>query len=231
MRAFTQNFDDHATDYFPRRGTWDYVSRTRDHTGRAHDGIYRIPAAQTDSAMNGPLCAQFRYADAVLVGSLVEYAVLRETHWQRVSPTRFEPREPDNGATVFVDWRKEDGRWVIATIGSLNDYVPSAPRPVPSPDTLVGRYPRLPFPADGRFAGETDWFRENQGIVIRDHRYTKYGQPRELRERDVVYYATYEGVPVYAEPSALGPWRAPIIVYLPVDRTGSFQPYEGRFPC
>lgn len=40
-----------------------------------------------------------------------------------------------------------------------------------------------------------------------------------------------DGVAVYAEPSELRPWRSPIIICLPIDRTGSFQPYTGYFPC
>lgn len=231
MRVFRRDFDERAEAFFPRRGTWDYVTRTRDHTGAVHRGIHRFPAGQTDAAIDGPLCEEFKHGEISVMGSLAWYAVETETRWRRVSATRFQPRKPEEESTVFVDWRREDGRWVIAAIGSLSSYVPPPPPPTPPLDPLLGRRLRLPLAGDARVAGEMDWYRDNLPVEIAGHRRTKYGLPRELSERDVVYFTTFEGVEVYAEPSEVRSRRGPIIVYIPVDRTGMFQPYEGIFLC
>jgi hypothetical protein len=81
------------------------------------------------------------------------------------------------------------------------------------------------FRADGTYALNAVWYRDNEPITVAGHRYVKYGLPRILGSTDVVPVATYHGVTMFAEPGT-NP-RRPEVVYVPVRPGCWFQPYTG----
>jgi hypothetical protein len=87
----------------------------------------------------------------------------------------------------------------------------------------------LPFPNGTPVGSERPWFRNKEAIYIVGARSPTYGAPRILASGDVVRIGTVDGVPAFAEPLR---GRRPDIIYLPEDRSGSFQPYMAeRPPC
>ena len=72
-------------------------------------------------------------------------------------------------------------------------------------------------------AQSATWFINNEPITFNGHRYVKYGLPRVLNVGDVNNIGTFEGVPVFAEPSAATPQE---VIYVPVGSRCEFQPYQ-----
>ncbi len=228
MREFTRDLPGDVHGYFPTRGEWEWVLTTRYPDGSRRRQVQRFPAAQTDAALaaSGPLCDSFHSGDIIALGTVIYYAGGEWERWRRVGATRFVP--PGRPATfpVFVEWRREDGRWVIAAVGEEGGYQPR----------LLGRDPgeaarfrrgaplRLPLPDTARVAGGASWFENHLPITVGRDRLFKYGLPRLLNDGDVVRRGTVNGVGVYLEPEAEGPPWA--VVYLPVDRAGTFQSYQ-----
>jgi len=74
-------------------------------------------------------------------------------------------------------------------------------------------------------AQSATWFINNEPVTFNNHRYVKYGLPRVLNVGDVNNVGTYQGVAVFAEPSA--PAGAPAqVIYVPVGSRCEFQPYQ-----
>ena len=73
-------------------------------------------------------------------------------------------------------------------------------------------------------AATQPWFVNNQPIQFNGRRYVKYGVPRVLNVGDVNNVGTYQGVAVFAEPSANA--QMPEVIYLPVSGRCEFQPYQ-----
>ena len=231
MRAFVENVDA-ARAYFPTRGEWTWVLTTH-YPGRDSLGVHRFPAAQTDSALgpNGPVCDMFSVGHTVAIGTVAaaafEAGETGKGDWRRVSGTRFVP--PGRGARspVFVQWRREDGRWVISSFGGEHDsWVRLVGRAAAEArDTLRGRRLRLPLPAGTRLASSTEWYRAGQPIRLTGPAILTYGTPRQVPDGSLVYYTTYDGVGVWVEPGELASRWGPVFLYLPVDTAGTFQTY------
>ena len=73
-------------------------------------------------------------------------------------------------------------------------------------------------------AQSATWYINSEPITINGHRYVKYGLPRVLGASDVNSAGTYEGVSIFAEPSANA--TAPEVIYIPVGSRCEFQPYQ-----
>jgi hypothetical protein len=225
MGTFIDDLYD-AREFFPTRGEWTWVLTTH-YAGRPDSvGPWRFPAAQTDSAIgfNGPVCDAFRSGDYVVLGTLVSRAGARP--WRRVSGTRFVPPESGARSPVFVEWRREDERWVVASFGGEGDYMPPRP-PDPALAPRGARAPlRLPLADTARVAAGAQWYESNEPITFAGYRLVKYGLPRQLQESDLERWGTLNGVDVYGErgsnPSIIE------VVYLPVDRAGSFHAYQNE---
>jgi hypothetical protein len=80
------------------------------------------------------------------------------------------------------------------------------------------------LPAVEPNAQSATWFINNEPVTINGHRYVKYGLPRVLGASDVNSAGTYEGVSIFAEPSANA--AAPEVIYVPVGSRCEFQPYQ-----
>lgn len=227
MREFVKAYEPRG--FFPARGEWSWVVTTHYFAAPDRVGEWRFPAAQTDSAMyEGPLCGEFPfYTWGMARGEWREEDA--ERPWRRVGATlRFVP--PGRGARspVFVQWRREDGRWVLSAVGVeathearvIGRFVGEA---APEPWTPL----RLPLPAWQPVAADQPWYVNNEPIAVGGHRLVKYGLPRILREEDLVRWGTLGGVGVYVEPVPASR-VTPEVVYVPVDRMGTFQPYQNE---
>ncbi|HET7462492.1 MAG TPA: hypothetical protein VFJ82_14660 [Longimicrobium sp.] len=225
MREFVNSSDPFR--FFPTRGTWSWVVTTHYHAAPGRVGVWRFSAAQSFSALvDGPLCARFPFSSEA-IPSTGWTPGIEERPWRRVGATRFVP--PGRGARspVFVEWRREDGRWVLAALGVEAEHRArvigyGVDETIPAPWTPL----RLPLPAWERVAAGAPWYENSEPITVGGQRLVKYGLPRQLREGDVVRWGTLRGVGVYAEPVPAS--RVPEVVYLPVDRAGTFQPYQNE---
>ena len=91
--------------------------------------------------------------------------------------------------------------------------------------TINGRPPREVFPDGPEYAGQASWYVNNEPVTADRRRLVKYGLPRVLGAWDVVKVGTYQGVPLFAEPSAPRPLE---VVYAPVTPFCEFQPYQAE---
>ncbi|HEX2207313.1 MAG TPA: hypothetical protein VHG93_06495 [Longimicrobium sp.] len=175
MRAFTravtaEAFVDSAAAFFPRRGEWTWTLTI--HRGPRGDSIVvrRFRAEQTLEAIRegGIACESFAPRFEVrTIGPLIDRMLRDERPWRRVRGNRFVPRGASAGSPVFVDWRREDGRWVIDGYG---DEVWRRPRLLGrarnegTRDSLPGPPLTTPVPADGPHAGRRRWYLEHEPI-------------------------------------------------------------------
>lgn len=230
MRRFALDLGGEVRGYFPTRGEWTWMVTTHYRGAPDRVGVWRFPVAQTDSAIEsgGPLCDSFHSGDSAMLGTLIAPGVdMRGSDgWRRVRGTRFVP----NGAAgpeVFVEWRREDGRWVISSFGGEGWYAPPLLGRAQARGEVVRdalRSPlRLPIADTEPTAAGAAWFTGHQPIVVAGHRLNPYGLPRLLGPGDVVRYGSLDGVGVYVEPRAS---RDPEVVYVVVNRAGEFQPYQ-----
>lgn len=216
--------------YFPRRGDWTWVQAVHDARSgvRVGTGTWRFPGAETPRVIgdDGPACDSFDRRSGVgpHEGRFGMQASLHRGPWRRVRGNRFVPPGEPANAPVFVEWRREDGRWVVSAFGD-NDV--SFPR-------LLGR-PAGPFspdtagiPEDAAFA-RADWYT----VTIDGRRFARYGEPRPLSEAE---RATLARIGVLHGVSVFSDRRRGVagtgIVYL-LAGPGRFQPYETHVgvPC
>jgi hypothetical protein len=231
MRDFVEALQDEREqleDFFPRRDPWTWIVTTRSLSGRVTVKRREFLGSETLAAMEhpGPLCETFsRGGDVGSVESLT-FRLMRTDPlpWRLVDGRRFvPPRAPPRSAT-FVEWRREDRRWVISAIG---EEVTGAPRLLGRPvnmlvrDSTAGQPVTLPLPADAAVAAGTRWFVEYEPIVAGDMMLTAYGLPREIPAEFLTRVGTVNGVAAYVETGA-----GAEVVYIPVTRDGSFQTYQ-----
>lgn len=225
MRVFIGDpADSHA--FFPARGDWSWVETTRYPDGTTRVGVRRFPAGETVAALEGPVCDELHSADAVKVGTIAEYAHDGRERWRRGGATRFVPPGRRASFPVFVEWRREDGRWVISSLGGGDEYQPKVLGRDAGASMHGARTTplQLPLPDTARVAAGADWFEANEPVAVGGHWLMKYGLTRTLRPGDGVRWGSQRGVGIYVEPGADD--ATPEVVYLPLDRAGSFQPYQ-----
>lgn len=217
-----------AAAFFPRRGEWSWVKSTPVRDG-VRRGVWRFRAAETLPAMSagGPLCGTFGgdYGHTRPVETVFGMQVrMHDEPWRRVRGTRFVPRgEPDDSPT-FIEWRREDGAWVVSAFGDRPRYkysprVLGRHRGMIVPDLAV-------MPSPPVYAPETEWYRANRPITLGRVAYIKYGIPRPLAPAELSRIGLLGRVVIYAEK---GETRAPAVLYVPVDAS-HYQPYQGHVP-
>jgi hypothetical protein len=139
---------------------------------------------------------------------------------------------------VFVEWRREDGRWVVSSFGSIREYFP--PDSTPAADEAIparnrGEPLRLPLPADARYAAKKAWFLSHQPIMVEGARLTKYGPPRRLgpdEARWLVLWGTWRRrlLRTTAGPgSSISPWTRTAPSSRTSTRSGTAVSIDGRF--
>ncbi|HEX6750983.1 MAG TPA: hypothetical protein VF092_27085 [Longimicrobium sp.] len=229
MREFVNTLGGSAPGYFPSRGEWAWVVTKRYPDGRRHANVWRFPAAQTDSALgwNGPVCNSFSSGDAVAIETIVSIAYeSQQSPWRRVGETRFVPPGQPAGSPYWVEWRREDGRWVISAFGEPGWYVRGvAGRDAADVARAHAPRLRLPIPDDVPVASGGDWLQAHPNIILHGRLLIRYGLPRQLKDGDLVREGSYQDVALYVEPRTRG---RPEVLYVPVGRTGMFQPYQNE---
>ena len=219
--------DDSLSAFFPRRAEVAWVLTTHDPArGRvAGRSLFRPSEVLRAMEWNGPLCETFSLGgDAITVGTLMYRIWESPGRWRRVGAARFVPPGASARSPTFVEWRREDGRWVIAAFG---DERWSGPR-------LLGvernHVVRDAAPAGGAAASQVSevyaagapWFEEHEPIRAEGHGLVKYGLPRPLSPDEIRRYGTVNGVAAYVEAGSRG---RPEVLYVAV-APGRYQPYQ-----
>ncbi len=174
----------------------------------------------------GPLCETLAFrGDVGIVGSLALHLTrVDPLPWRLVDGRRFVPPGASPRSTTFVEWRREDRRWVVSAIGEERT---AAPRLLGRPvnllvrDSTAGQPVTLPLPADADVAAGTRWFAEYEPIVAGDMMLTVYGLPRTLPADLLTRVGTVNGIAAYGETGG-----GMEVLYIPVTRDGSFQTYQ-----
>jgi hypothetical protein len=236
MRAFLREVEQEpntrlAEEFFPRRGDWTWVREIRDEKGEnPRTGIRRFPGAETVRAIGqgGPACDAFDTRVGEVGPLETSFGMQMLMHddgpWRRVRGTRFVPAGASSRSPVFVEWRREDGRWVVSGFGDRGIFFDPGPRLLGQPASLRWRDTSL-VPEGAGFAS-AHWFM----VVLDGQRYARFGGPRPLDAAELERVGAVGLVSVYV-PRGTGPdlngW-----VYLPV-APGQYQPFEGpwREPC
>jgi hypothetical protein len=245
MRAIQEEAPDSVAAYFPKRGEWTWVQTVRRDRWRVDGkretppilsaGTWRFPAAATVAAIDagGPACESFYRASGEvgpLSGSLSGHMFLRdEQTWRRVGRNRFVPPGAPARSSVFVEWRREGGEWVVSSFGDdllrdprlLGTELSSAVR-----DSVPGQ----PLPPGPAHASRAAWFVGNKPIRMERFIYVKYGLPRKLADQEIVRVGRVGSIPVFAE--AGFDQGTPEVIYVP-SVPSEYQPYHGfgRLPC
>ena len=227
MRAFRQTAQEQPIDsvleFFPRRGEWTWV-QTVHYPGRPdHVRVRRFSAGETRGVIDGGgiACESFMRVAAIgIPGVLMDH--LTDESWRRVDGTRFVP--PGARSPAFVQWRREDERWVIDAYG---DEVYEAPRLLGVVASTVRRDPvqrplELPLPADGHYAEAEPWYPTHESLVFEGRHFQMYGPPVVFAAGEISRIASWGRVGVYAETGATGILGA---LYVPINARGEFQRY------
>lgn len=228
MKAFStalyRDFGGTYAEFFPRRGAWTWV-----HTVHGPDGdrvgFWRFEPADMAKALEpcGPLHPSFNLDHhAQPVGRLVQQ--LGEAGFgsglRRAGRSRFVVPPSWAGRAAFVEWRREDGRWVISSVG---DESFRGPRPPGREKGMIERDTAAAMSREDAYSTGTSWFDENQTVTFEGHRYIKYGRPRALDRGDLAWIGRIGPVRVYAERGVSEGYEE--ILYLPT-APGEYQPYE-----
>jgi hypothetical protein len=240
MRAFTDAMADGQIDsvaaFFPRRGAWTWVLTTHDGARGDRVGVWRFDAEQTHRAIDdgGPVCDSFSLQfEMRAIGPLSEQMMGSSRPWRRVRGNRFVPRGASAGSPAFVQWRREDGAWVVSAFGDERWTRPrllGVERNEGRRDSVRAEPLTLPIPPGAPAAAGADWFVDNEPILFAGIRYIKYALPRTLAPGDVTRVGTLHGVGLYAETGETGSAE---VLYVPVAPGFEFQPYNafGSPPC
>ena len=206
---------DFVAEFFPRRGDWTWVQRFLEAPGPARSGRWRFPGARTQEAMEpgAPLC------------NSLAWRVRDEEHlggWRRAGRTRYVLPGSGPGSPVFVEWREEDGRWVVDAVGDIGYWTPSRANEHASSftrDTTLA--PGVP--EEATYAAGQIWYDHNEVIKLRSYYYIKWGPPRPRGPGELSRFGSLGSVPVYVE---AGEGRPSMEVIYVLARPGEYQAYH-----
>ncbi len=138
--------------------------------------------------------------------------------WRRVGGKRFVPPGASARSPVFVEWRREHGRWVVSAFGDEDIYFP----PLLGSEGSAFFRDTAVVPEDAAFA-PADWYT----ITVPYWRSSRYGAPRTLSRDQLTRVGVLNRVSVYVERGSS--WDTAGVLYLPVS-PGRYQPYERPLP-
>ena len=230
LQALRSDSRDSIAAFFPRRGDWSWVRTVREPNGPAVVvvGVRRFSGAETVRVIGrgGPACGSVDQGNGHS-GPFEEHlgmqARMHRGSWPRVDATRFVPPGGTARSPIFVEWKKEDGEWVVLAIGDQSVGFPHPP--LTRSDVQRG----TPVDSAETDATRAAWFRENAVIHFNGLRYVKYGYPRSAERSRLSRFGHRDGVPLFVES---GTNEAPDVFYVPVGPS-LFQLYEthGPAPC
>jgi hypothetical protein len=227
--------------YFPRRGDWTWISTEHGPGIPRREGRWRFTGAETLRALrNGaPVCESFRQAAGEYgpqAGTLADALAEHGTDWRHVRGTRFAPRASSRRPYTYVEWRREDGSWVIATLADEAFLYPhAASRPllghplVPASRREASLLrPGVFAPTEG-YAGGESWYEQHLPIEFDGYRYFKYGRPAAIADHELARVGSLGRIGLYREAGTTG---TPTHLYVPV-RPGEYVPFQtfGPFSC
>jgi len=225
--------------FFPRQAEWELVRTPSRVAPGAAVERHRFAPGETLAAISegGSVCGSFGGVSGEVEayeGTLVSRAARSDGRWsfsghgdgpwRYVGRGRFVPPGARSDSSIYVQWTRENGAWVIERIGEEYWYAPRVIGELAvsrmTRDTAAGRE----LPMERRYAAGRGWFVEGTPIYFGEHAYVKHGLPVRLGEGDVIRFGSTGVVPVFVEPSALS--RQPEVVYVLVG-PGEYQPYYG----
>ena len=119
LRAVRRKNSDSLALFFPRTGNWTYV-HTAHHEDGPREAVRRFSGPDVPLAISyrGPLGRSFTINyESQPIGLFAHQVLHRGTAWRRVRGNRFVPPGAPASSPIFVEWRREDGQWVVSAFG------------------------------------------------------------------------------------------------------------------
>lgn len=102
--------------FFPRTGDLVYRSTVYSDSGTTVRE-QRFPAGEIPAALAGPLWdVLMNQVEGQTVGVFAHQVSLRGREWRYVGRQRFVPPRAGNCSAIYIQWRPENGAWVISEI-------------------------------------------------------------------------------------------------------------------
>jgi hypothetical protein len=210
--------------FFPRRGDWAWHETAIGAPPGQDVVVRRFSSAETLGVISagGVACESF-WMSGGGVGPIEttfrERMLAVGKRWRRVAGNRFVPPGRPGESETFVEWRREDGRWVISAYGDASYWFPPVLGKLMLGDVIPDT--TLALPPIPVYAAGAPWYQNHEPISFRGYRYVKYGRPRELADSLLTRIGRFGLVAVYtARDDAEGE-----VLYVPETR-GRYQPYE-----
>ena len=229
LRAVRRAPNDSAAAFFPRRGDWTWTQVVEGAPPGRGLAVWRFAAPETLWTVEryGPVCEFIRGFVGPYGNDLERRIEVDGTRWRRVAGNRFVPPGKSARSPMFVQWRREDGRWVVSAFGHATYWFPRVLGYSRGgdivPDTL------LPLPSTPVYAAEAPWYLDSRTIYFKNRSYTKYGPPRAVADSLLTRVGRFGLIGVYIDKRG----TTAEVIYIPVAR-GQYQPYEvghGPIPC
>ena len=226
LLALDRESDEDALSFFPREGEWVWVHTLDLPTGGQAVGVWRFRASETERATMGcgPARESFQRSNEGQPPGLAAEANMPGEYWREQARNRFVPPHQKSALPVFVEWRREGGRWVVSSFG---DTAPLRQRGVEEEGDVMRRRSG-PEPAKPAYLANAPWYDRNASPSFAGHRYFQYGQPRLLRDDELEQIGWSGDIRVYVENGHLRD-PAPAVLYFPVS-AGNYQPYVTYLP-
>jgi hypothetical protein len=112
--------------FFPKRGEITYRHSVHSDSGTTIR-VRSFPAAGIPAALEDSLWAVFTVQiEAQPIGLFAHQLALRGPDWVYIGRHRFAPPGSNSCTPIYVEWRLEDGRWVISAVAdeSFSDALP-----------------------------------------------------------------------------------------------------------
>lgn len=212
--------------FFPRQTAWEFVN-TPGSDPRARLSRQRFTPQQTLAAIRegGEVCDSFGGAGGDVgpsEGALVSQAMMKQGRWRYAGRERFVPPGAGVRSPIYVEWLRENGRWVIVRVSEEAHYSPkllgTPAEDVITRDTTAG----VGLPIEQRSALRTGWYQSHWMLSFASSRYVKYGLPRTLPGEHLERFGSIGLVPVFVERGVADPAGNFFILTAP----GEYQTYE-----
>jgi hypothetical protein len=103
--------------FFPRTGVVTYRHTVYSDSGIAVS-VAEIAASEVPASLKGPLLPVFTLQHhGQPIGRFVHQLKLRGQEWEYIGNFRFVPPGEDRCSAIYVQWREENGIWVISEFG------------------------------------------------------------------------------------------------------------------